>query len=99
MHTYERGLHEQYKGRPLVLLGVNCDSSLTVLRSTISREAISWRIVWDGPAGSTFASWDVARTPSIYLVDPRGVIRYKHFGAPDRKALEQQINALLQETS
>src|SRR4051812_36213730 len=42
MHTCERALVEQYKGRPFGVLEINCDPALDMLRASIAREKISW---------------------------------------------------------
>jgi thiol-disulfide isomerase/thioredoxin len=100
MHTYERALVEQYKGRPFEILGVNCDPHLSTVRHSSEKEGITWRTVWDGKGGSNFMLWGVDKTPTIFLLDQQGVIRYKSFGPPSSlQVLEKQINQLLQETS
>ncbi len=100
MHKYERALVQRYKGRPFTVLGVNCDPDINLLRSSISREEISWRCVWDGQGGTAFSLWEVQATPTIFLVDPKGAIRYKNLGPPERReVLEQLIDKLLKDAS
>ncbi len=99
MHTYERALVEQFKGRPLVVLGVNCDPYPSTLRETSAKEGITWQTIWDGPGGRNFSLWGIKSTPTIFLVDRQGVIRFTSQGPPTRQVLEKQINQLLQETS
>jgi hypothetical protein len=35
--------------------------------------------------------------PTVFLIDHKGVVRFKSVGAPDRKELDRQIDKLLAE--
>jgi len=98
MHTYERSLVKEFKGRPFVVLGVNRDQDLE--QAHYSAAKLTWRTLWDGPGGPNFRLWNVQGTPMIYLVDRQGMIRWKQTGPPHtQQVLEEQINQLLQETN
>lgn len=99
MHARERALVEQYKGRPFVVLGVNCDPTLGMLRESSAKENLTWHCVWDGAGGPNFSLWGVRQTPTVFLLDQQGVIRFKSVGPPDPQVLEKQIIQLLQEIS
>jgi hypothetical protein len=42
------------------------------------------------------AKWNPS-TPSYYVLDPRGVIRYKWVGAPGEKAIDTALEKLINE--
>jgi hypothetical protein len=97
MHTYERSLVEQYRGRPFAILGVNGDPNKETLRLAREKDGLTWDSVWDGPGGPNTLQWSIKGYPTVFLLDQNGVIRFKNLGPPSRKVLEEQINILLQE--
>jgi hypothetical protein len=62
----------------------------------IQRQGITWRSWWDGgPAGSRIAKeWQVHSFPTVYILDHKGVIRYKNLRGPE---LEKTVNELVEE--
>ena len=79
---HERLLAERMRGRPFVLVGVNSDEDREALKVTIEREKITWRSWFDdGRVGGPIAHrWNVSSWPTVYVVDPRGVIRARPGG-------------------
>lgn len=61
----------------------------------MGREELNWRSFVDN--GAIAATWKPAGTPSFYLIDPRGVIRYKWAGAPGGKAIDTALEKLIEE--
>lgn len=96
MHTIERSLEEHFRGRSFVILGVNCDADLQTQRKGQQRDQTNWRSIHDGN-GVNMERWQVNRTPTLILVDARGMIRYRSLSLPSQKDLEQQIEKLLEE--
>lgn len=43
------------------------------------------------PSGAIGIDWGVYGVPETFILDAEGVIRHKHIGAIDRRALEEQI--------
>jgi hypothetical protein len=58
---------------------------------------MTWRSVADAPVGALAAGWGVEGLPTLYLIDPRGLIRFESKGAPDPELLEKAIEQLLAE--
>jgi thiol-disulfide isomerase/thioredoxin len=79
MYPHERQLVQKFKDQPFALLGVNCDEDKTAVNQVVKKERMTWRSWWDGaPRGSRIADrWQVTAFPTIYVLDPQGVIRYK----------------------
>lgn len=77
---HEKELVERFKGRPFVLIGVNGDEEKRNAARAVTRDQIPWRSFWNGPdraAGSVVAAYNVRGWPTVYVIDPRGVIRAK----------------------
>ncbi len=92
----EQSLVEEFRDRPFVLLGVNSDPRGKA-RTAIEREKITWRSWWDGgnSSGPISATWNVTAWPTIYIVDDKGVIRFRYFSKVSKQELEKAIDGLL----
>ena len=88
MYPHERSLVERMKDKPFALIGVNSDKKDRV-QEAIERENITWRSFWDGgnTRGPIAKSWGVRGWPTIYVIDDKGVIRYKWAGAPGARII------------
>ena len=95
MYPHERSLVKRMKDKPFALLGVNSDSKER-LQDVIKRENISWRSWWDGGStgGPIARAWNVRGWPTIYVLDHKGVIRYKGVRG---EAMDKAVDALLAE--
>jgi peroxiredoxin len=98
MFAHERSLVQKFAGRPFVLLGVNADESVERLRQTQTRYGLTWRSWWDAD-GSLARVWDVDRFPTLFLIDHRGTVRYRHAGTPDPERLQRQVEQLVREAA
>ena len=61
----------------------------------MTKEKLNWRSFVDD--GTIVAKWKPAGTPSFYIIDPKGVIRYKWAGAPAGEAMDVALEMLLHE--
>jgi len=61
----------------------------------MARENLNWRSFVDN--GAIAEKWKPAGTPSFYIIDPKGLIRYKWAGAPGAKAMDAALEKLIQE--
>ncbi len=59
------------------------------------REQLSWRSFVD--RGAIADKWKPAGTPTFYIIDAKGVIRYKWAGAPGERAIDAALDRLIQE--
>ena len=58
---------------------------------------MTWASFWNGPKGSAgplARAWNVRHWPTIYVLDDRGVIRFKN---PTPKELNAAVDELLEE--
>ncbi len=97
MYPHERSLVKRLADEPFALIGVNSDSDLDALRPRLEQENITWRSFWNGPDGTRgpiSSAWGVLSWPTIYVLDARGVIRYKDVRG---KAMGTAVDTLLAE--
>ena len=95
MYPHERSLVKRLEGKPFALLGVNSDTKERV-RQAIKKENITWRSWWDGgnTGGPIAKAWNVSGWPTIYVLDAKGVIRYKNVR---EKKMDEAVDTLLKE--
>lgn len=92
MLPHERSLVNELKNKPFAIVGVNSDPQ-DKLRTLINNERVTWRCFFDGgdPQGPIASKWNVSSWPTIYLIDKKGIIRFKdHY--LDEKLLRQLIS-------
>ena len=89
------------KDRPFVLLGVHVGGlSPKKLKEVTEKEKISWRSFVDAGnagAGPIATKWNLSATPTLYLIDHKGVIRYRWAGAPGAKIVDEALDKVIKE--
>ncbi len=95
MYPHERSLVKRLENKPFALLGVNSDPKDKV-EAALKRENITWRSFWDGgtTGGPIATKYDVHGWPTIYVLDAKGVIRYKNVRGEE---MDRAVDALLKE--
>lgn len=96
MYPHERSLVKRLEGKPFALIGVNSDDSRAEVKAAIAREKLTWRSFWNGGGtdGPISRAWRVSSWPTIYVIDDRGVIRFKNVRG---KEMDQAVEQLLKE--
>jgi hypothetical protein len=70
----------------------------------MDKEKLTWRSFVD--QGDIVGTWNLPGTPLYYVIDHKGVIRYKWLGSsadyklgglPDKKAIDAALEKLIQE--
>ncbi|HEY4311504.1 MAG TPA: trypsin-like peptidase domain-containing protein [Pirellulales bacterium] len=82
-----------YKNDPFRILGINVDP-LEKGRTTVSLKKVTWPCIWDGPKGPISTRWNVQVCPSNYVIDAKGIIRYRNLYGED---LLRAVEVLLTE--
>ena len=70
------------------------------LKEAIAKETITWRSFWDGgdTSGPIATAWNVHGWPTIYVLDHKGVIRFKNVrGEAMDKAVDQLLDEMQKE--
>jgi peroxiredoxin len=66
------------------------------LKEVMDKEELNWRSFAD--KGEIVGKWNLSGTPTFYVLDHKGVIRYKWVGAPGEKAVDAALERLIRET-
>jgi peroxiredoxin len=95
MYPHERSLVKRLEGKPFALLGINSDPK-DRLRQAIKKENITWRSWWDGGStrGPIAKAWNIKGWPTIYVLDHKGVIRYREVRGQE---MDKAVDTLLKE--
>ncbi|HEX4588806.1 MAG TPA: TlpA disulfide reductase family protein [Gemmataceae bacterium] len=94
MIPHERTLVERLRGRPFAFVGISADDDPAELKRTLAAERITWPTVREGSRGPLLRQFDVHYFPTIYVLDPAGVIRFKDVrGADLDRAVDQLLAA------
>ena len=95
MYPHERSLVKRLENKPFALLGINSDPKER-LREVMKKENITWRSWWDGgnTNGPIARAWNVSGWPTIYILDHKGIIRFK---GPRGEAMDKAVDQLLAE--
>jgi hypothetical protein len=96
MYPHERSLVKRLAGKRFALVGINSDKDLRALQSVMEREQITWPSWFDGgsTSGPIASAYRVTSWPSIFVLDPTGVIRFKDVRGAD---LDKAVDGLLEE--
>ena len=91
----ERRLVERMTGKAFAMIGVNADSERSKEMAVVANERITWPSFQDGGRNGPIATaWCVHGWPTIYVLDPKGVIRYRNVQGP---ALAAAVDSLIHE--
>jgi len=87
---------KKLEDKPFALIGVNVmESDPKKLKAAIERQKLNWRSF--AHKESIADEWNNPGTPTYYVLDGKGVIRYKWVGNPGAKAMDAAIEKLLGE--
>src|SRR5215471_18517332 len=96
------------QGKPFALIGVNinCHDPKT-LKKVVDRERLNFRSFTDTAAGEGLgaigSAWNLFGTPTVFVLDHKGVIRYRQIGmltpavADHAKAINEVLKKLIRE--
>ena len=87
------------KDKPFALIGVHVGGANSKqLKTVMEKEKIIWRSFVDpgnAGAGPIATKWNLADTPTFYVIDHKGVIRHKWTGPPDEKTMSAALDELI----
>ena len=87
------------KDKPFALVGVHVGgTSAAQLKQVTEKEKITWRSFADegnAGAGPIATKWNLSATPTFYVIDHKGVIRYKWAGPPGEEILDAALAQLI----
>jgi hypothetical protein len=87
---------KRLEDKPFALIGVNVmEPDPKKLKAAIERQKLNWRSFTH--KDSIAEEWNTPGTPTYYILDSHGVIRFKWIGNPGAKAMDAAIEKLLRE--
>jgi peroxiredoxin len=101
MVPHERELFERLKGKPFVLLGVNCGDPREKAKETTQSKQMEWPSWWDGgnTDGPIQSAYNVLHWPTVYVLDAQGTIRYTEVSGHELDAAVDELLAKMEPTS
>jgi thiol-disulfide isomerase/thioredoxin len=100
VYPRQKELAKRFEGKPFALVGINSDENKDELKKNLQKRGVTWRYWWDGGSrtGPIATAWNIQNWPTIYVLDQKGVIRYRGHEELAEK-LEQLVGGLLKEGS
>jgi thiol-disulfide isomerase/thioredoxin len=95
MIPHEREMVEKFKAKPFALISVSADEDKKELEDFLAKESMPWTHWWEGADAALLKQWNVRYFPTVYVIDPKGVIRFKNLRGEE---LEKAVEKLLAET-
>lgn len=90
-----RRLVEQMNGKPFVLLGIHADDHTEKAIAVAEERQMNWPSFQDALEGPISKTYNINSWPTIYVLDRKGVIRYR--GLYHRSDIAAAVDKLLQE--
>lgn len=94
MIPHERELVEKLKDKPFSLVSISFDDSKDDLKKFLEKEKMPWTHWFNGADGPIGKAWNIKFFPTIYVLDGKGVIRYKGVRG---EAMDKAVETLLAE--
>jgi thiol-disulfide isomerase/thioredoxin len=94
MIPHEREMVERLKDKPFALVSISADETKEALTKFLQKESMPWTHWWNGSKAGMIKDWNVTYFPTIYVLDAKGVIRFKDIRG---KQLEDAVNQLLKD--
>lgn len=95
MIPHQRAMVGRLKDKPFALVSISADDDKETLKQFLAKVKMPWTHWWGGGyEGGIVEDWKVQAFPTTYVLDAKGVIRFK--GLRDDE-LEEAVNQLLKE--
>lgn len=94
MIPHEREMVKRLKGKPFVLVSISGDDSKEKVARFLERTPMPWTHWYMGNGSEVIDTWEVDAYPMIFVLDHKGVIRYKD--VRDKK-MDEAVDDLLKE--
>ena len=90
------------KDKPFALIGVNINCyDPKKLKEVMDKEQLNFRSFTDKADGEGLgvisSAWNLMGTPTLFVMDHKGVIRYIRRGIPDATAIDEMLKKLIKE--
>jgi hypothetical protein len=92
MIPHERKLVERPRDKAFKLISVSVDDTRDVLTKFLAKEKMPWVHMWNGAKGGLVDHYQIESYPTIYILDAKGIIRFKHVRYEE---MDQAVDTLL----
>ncbi|MBK7644683.1 MAG: TlpA family protein disulfide reductase [Planctomycetes bacterium] len=99
LYPHTRAFLERFADEPFAVVGVNSDTQHDLLRMVMEKQKITWPSFTNGEKGVTGPishAWGVSEWPTLFVIDAKGVIRYRSTKL-DIPELEELLPKLFEE--
>jgi thiol-disulfide isomerase/thioredoxin len=94
MIPHEREMVTRLKDKPFALVSISFDAEKKTLTEYLAKQPMPWNHWWNGAEGKLKDTLNIQHYPTIFVLDPQGVIRFKEIRDEE---LEKAVNTLLEE--
>ena len=94
MIPHERDMVKRLKDKPFVLVSISADEEKQDLVDFLKKEPMPWTHWWNGNSSGIVEDWNVEGFPTIFILDAKGVIRYRDLRG---EKMEKAVEGLLEE--
>jgi len=95
MIPHEKQMVAKMRQKPFALIGINSDGDRSVLQKIMREQGITWHSAVEGSTHGPIATkWNVHGWPTTYVLDAKGVIRYRDVRDEE---MEKAVRTLLKE--
>lgn len=95
MIPHERELVKRLNDKPFALVSISADDEAKTVKDFLTKEPMPWTHWHSGPTEGIVKAWNVRYFPTIYVLDAKGIIRYKGVRG---EAMDKAVDTLLKET-
>lgn len=95
MIPHTRKLVERMKGKPFVFVSISADRDRKTVEDFLEKTPMPWTHWFNGAEGGLIEDWEIESFPSIFVLDTRGVIRFKDVRELE---LDEAVEKLVSET-
>ncbi len=94
MIPHEREMVKKFDSKRFALVSISADARKETLTTFLKKEPMPWVHWHNGQTGGILEDWEVDSFPTIYVLDHKGVIRYRDIRG---QRLEDAVQELLDE--
>ena len=91
---HEKAMVKRFEGRPFAFVSICTCPARSELRQFLEKTPLPWPTIYDGQPGSLARDWEIEAFPTFFVIDGKGVIRYRDLYGSD---LETAVEKLLKE--
>lgn len=93
MIPHETEMVEHFANKPFSLVSISVDADLETLTDFLAETEMDWNHWWAGDDQALTQKWDIQYFPTIYVIDAKGIIRFKDLREDKLQAAVEELLA------